>query len=86
MGYDFSFKDTAEKIRSVLKKNTDKVFVAAADERVVGYMHANDYDLLYFPHMKNIMGIAVASKYKKKEIKQAEHDLFAERLTQAARA
>ena len=36
-----------------------------------GYVHDLDYDLLYAPHMKNIMGIAVSSAYKRKGIGSA---------------
>lgn len=38
---------------------------------VVGYVHAVDYDAIYAPHMKNIMGIAVSDNYKKKGVGRA---------------
>ncbi len=64
MDYDFSIEETAKKIRLLLCSEKDKILVAEAGGAVVGYVHANDYDLLYAPHMKNIMGIAVSSAYR----------------------
>ena len=71
MGYQYSLDDTAQNIASLLSSNTDKIFVAVSNGLVVGYVHANDYDLIYAPHMKNIMGIAVSSEYKQQGIGRA---------------
>lgn len=68
MGYEFSLAKTKEKLCTLLASKKDKIFVAIVDKTVVGYIHANDYDTIYFPHMKNIMGIAVATKYKRQGI------------------
>lgn len=35
------------------------------------YVHACDYDVIYFPHMKNIMGIAVSSQCRRLGIGKA---------------
>jgi len=64
LGYDYSAEDTAKKLQTILSSNCDKVYVAVIENLVVGYIHANDYDLLYAPTMKNIMGIAVDSTYR----------------------
>ena len=71
MGYQYPLEDTIQNIINLLSSNADKIFVAICDGSVVGYVHANDYDLLYAPHMKNIMGIAVSSEYKRKGIGRA---------------
>lgn len=68
MGYRLSVKDTYERLVNILESKNDKVFVATIAGNVVGYVHANDYDLIYFPHMKNIMGIAVNEKFKRQGI------------------
>ncbi|MCD7809907.1 MAG: GNAT family N-acetyltransferase [Erysipelotrichaceae bacterium] len=47
------------------------MYVAVIDSNVVGYVHANDYDVIYAPHMKDIMGIAVSSNYQKMGIGKA---------------
>lgn len=71
MGYDYPKDKTEEKLKQLLKSDKDKIFVAVIDNTVVGYVHANDYDVIYAPHMKNIMGIAVSSNFKKKGIGRA---------------
>lgn len=60
MGYDYPIADTAENLRHVLVSPCDTVFVAVAEGETVGYIHANEYRVLYAPFMVNIMGIAVA--------------------------
>lgn len=64
MGYKYSITETREKIVQLSSGKTDKIFVAVMDGNVVGYVHANDYDTLYIPRMKNILGIAVDEDYK----------------------
>jgi len=59
MGYDYPRDKTETKLRELLKSNKEKIFVAVMDNIVVGYVHANDYDVIYASHMKNIMGIAL---------------------------
>ena len=68
MGYDYPLEDTKRSLEKLLGRKSDKIFVAVQDGTVVGYAHANDYDLLYMPHLKNIMGIAVASAYRRRGI------------------
>ena len=71
MGYDYPKDKTEEKLKQLLESDRDKIFVAVVDNIVVGYVHADDYDVIYAPHMKNIMGIAVSSSFKKKGIGRA---------------
>lgn len=65
MGYDFPLADTEKKLSMLRNSGKDKIYVALTDNRVVGYIHVNDYDAIYFPHMKNIMGIAVSREYQR---------------------
>ncbi len=65
LGYEYSVQETKEKLNKVLSSVKDKVFVAVLGDVVVGYVHANDYDVLYAPHMKNIMGIAVSGELRR---------------------
>ena len=71
MGYDYPVDKTEENLRKLLASDSDKIFVALVESAVVGYVHANNYDLIYAPHMKNIMGIAVSSSFKKRGIGRA---------------
>lgn len=71
MGYSFPLDSTRAILENLLQSTADKIFVAVMDGQVVGYVHANDYQLLYAPHMKNIMGIAVNKDYQHRGIGSA---------------
>lgn len=65
LGYEYDEEKTARKLRILLEGGRDRIFVAVFSGKVAGYIHANDYDTLYFDHMKNVMGIAVSDEYRR---------------------
>lgn len=71
MGYDYPVETTRKQLEKVLSNTRDVIYVAVLDGKVVGYVHANDYDLIYAPPMKNIMGIAVSKECKRMGIGKA---------------
>lgn len=71
MGYDYPIEKTRQQLMELLQHEDDKIFVAEVDGVVAGYVHANNYELLYAPPMKNVMGIAVSSDYRRKGIGKA---------------
>ena len=71
MGYAFSLEETRENLQRLLGRNSDRIFVAVSAGAVVGYVHACDYDLIYAPPMKNILGIAVSARHKCRGIGRA---------------
>lgn len=71
MAYDYPKDQMIKQIHKILKKDTDKIFVAVIDSQVVGYIHVHDYDLIYNDHLKNILGIAVSQKYQRQGIGKA---------------
>ena len=44
------------------------VFVAEYKKKVIGFIHAQIYDVLYYESMVNILGLAVDSKFTKNEL------------------
>ncbi len=68
MGYDFPEVETKRQLKRLLNSKAHKIYVATVEGRVVGYIHANNYDLSYSPHIKNIIGIAVSSNFRKSGI------------------
>ena len=68
LGYDCSPALVREKLRRALQSERERVFVAVCDGEVAGYIHAEDYDVLYFETMKNILGLAVAANHRRKGI------------------
>lgn len=71
LGYDYPPEKTAEKLKLLLQSEKDKIFVAEVEGRLAGYVHACDYDTLYMPHFKDIMGIAVLREHRRKGIGRA---------------
>lgn len=68
MGYDFDLDRTRRRLDFVLQKNGHKIFVAEQNGTVVGYVHAEDYELIYSEPLKNILGIAVAEDARRQGI------------------
>ena len=68
LGYQTTAEQVREKLAARLNSNRDRILVAAAEGQVVGYIHANTYETLYFPPLKNLMGLAVSSAYRCKGI------------------
>lgn len=48
-----------------LDKKRETVFVAQTGGTVVGYVHVEKYDVLYFESMANVLGLAVAKAYQR---------------------
>ena len=68
LGYDYPEEQMYLRLLELFERPSDKILVAESAEGVCGYVHAVDYDLLYHGHMKNIMGIAVDSRYRRQGI------------------
>lgn len=68
MGYDYPEERTAQKLAAILQDRRSRVFVAQLEGKAVGYLHLEDYDLLYADNMKNIMGIAVDPDFRRRGI------------------
>ena len=64
LGYQCDRALVKERI-SQLDDVREAVFVAVIDENVVGYIHVEKYNTLYFETMANILGLAVSGKYRR---------------------
>ena len=71
---DLEYKCTVELVSDRLKnidENREVVYVAETNSTVVGYIHAEIYNTLYYESMINILGIAVSSDYRRQGIGRA---------------
>lgn len=59
LGYDHPVAATRAALRDALASPRDLVRVAESGGRVVGYVHGEEYRLLYEPPLVNVMGVAV---------------------------
>lgn len=58
LGYNCSAAFVRQKLMS-LDLSREAVFAAQAGNRVIGYIHIEKYDLLYFETLANVLGLAV---------------------------
>ncbi len=65
LGYDYEFEKQKEKIEAVLNDNSQVIFVADNGEKVIGYIHLVNYDVIYADNFKNCLGLAVDNEYKR---------------------
>ena len=63
LGYPCNLSLVTEKIKNI-DGNREAVFVALIDETIVGFIHVEKYNLLYFETMANILGLAVKAEYQ----------------------
>lgn len=68
LGYELEEAAMKSQLKRVLSSGDNKIFVAEDSGEVLGYIHIQAYDTLYFPPMLNILGIAVAAKAQGKKI------------------
>lgn len=71
LGYDYPLELTKNKLEKLIESPAEKIFVAVVENKIVGYIHASDYDVIYADHYKNILGIAVDEKYRQNGIGKA---------------
>lgn len=65
LGYSFPPDATEQKIRRALASGRDFIAVAECENRVIGYIHAVDYDVLYAPPYKDILALAVSIEHQR---------------------
>lgn len=65
LGYSFPLDATEQKIRRALASGRDFIAVAECENRVIGYIHAVDYDVLYAPPYKDILALAVSIEHQR---------------------
>lgn len=68
LGYDFPAERTTAQLETILANKAHCVIVAESDGIIAGYIHLQDYDTLYFPHMKNVLALVVSKDHRRKGI------------------
>ena len=69
--YACTTDEVCSRLDDLLFKETEIIIIAEANEKIVGFAHADEYRLLYQPPMMNLMGIAVDVNYRKMGIGHA---------------
>lgn len=77
LGYDYDLEKQKNKLKLILEDSTQVVFVAEKDNKIVGYVHLANYNIIYMDSFINCLALAVDNDYKRNGIgsaliKQAE--------------
>lgn len=65
LGYDCTAEFVKKKLAG-LDLSREAVFVAEIGTNVIGYIHIEKYDTLYFETLANVLGLAVSSDSRRK--------------------
>jgi len=65
LGFDYPENKFEESIRRLMGNRSNKIFIAESGNKVLGYAHACDFDILYGPPLKILRAIAVDEKYRR---------------------
>lgn len=71
LGYDYDSAKQRNKIQNVINDPSQVIFVADTGNKVVGYIHLVNYDVIYADNYKNCLGLAVDNDYKRMGIGSA---------------
>ena len=70
MGYECDSDLVKSKIEKLDSKR-EAVFVAEEESQLLGFIHVERYDVLYFESMANILGLAVKKDFQKQGLGKA---------------
>jgi len=69
LGCDYPLDKSRENLETAYLDETQRILVAELDEDlVVGYIHLENYDTLYFDHMKNVLVLAVFTEFRRRGV------------------
>lgn len=69
--HDLGYKCDRELVKvrlANLDNDRECVFVADKDNKVIGFIHVEKYDILYAASMVNVLGLAVSDEFRKQGI------------------
>ena len=64
LGYDYPVEKTKQQLKNILEKPNVKLLVAEVEGAIIGYIHAADYDCLYFDSLKNILALVIDEQFR----------------------
>ena len=65
LGYDFSEEQVVQNVRRLIGSAENLLMVAVdSEDKVIGFIHANNHDPIYAPPMKDIVAIAVSPEFR----------------------
>jgi len=62
LGYYYKKDSLKQRIQSILQNTKDVILVAVVEQKIVGYIHASPYELMYPDPLLNILGFVVKTE------------------------
>ena len=64
VGHEYPLELLTQQLSSILDSRAHKIFVAAVNGKLVGYVHGTDFVSLYAPPMKRVLTLAVDTSFR----------------------
>ena len=64
LGYELEEEIAKTQMEKILTRADHKIWVAVVSDQIIGYIHAQECDVVYARPMVNILGLAVAKAYQ----------------------
>ena len=73
LGYEYPVNEVKEKLSSILKDKDHRIILAInpTTDEVIGYIHVQKYQTLYFDDLLNILGMVIDEAWRNKGIGSA---------------
>ena len=68
LGYPTTVKEVENRVKYLLNKKDHQIFVAEYNDKIIGFISFERYDILYYPSGLNITGLVVEKNYRNKGI------------------
>ena len=64
LGYPTTVKEVENRVKYLLNKKDHQIFVAEYNDKIIGFISFERYDILYYPSGLNITGLVVDKNYR----------------------
>ena len=68
LGYPTTVEEVEDRVKYLLNKKDHQIFVAEYNDKIIGFISFERYDILYYPSGLNITGLVVDKNYRNKGI------------------
>ena len=68
LGYPTTVEEVEDRVKYLLNKKDHQIFIAEYNDKIIGFISFERYDILYYPSGLNITGLVVDKNYRNKGI------------------
>lgn len=64
LGYDYPEDKTKRRLKFIMARRTDRVYIAEYNGEVAGFVHGADYECMHCDSLKNVVALAVDERFR----------------------